>query len=165
MAGTARLALPFISVGQAQKEFTHNESLQALDILVAGAVEEPPLATPPTSPSVGACYIVAADSTDAWAGQSKCLAAWTSGGWRFVAPVEGMAVFERTSGSWAVFRDGAWEIGMVRGSALLVDGEQVVGPRGVAIAPPTGGAIIDSEGRAAIDAILDAMRTHGLIAS
>jgi hypothetical protein len=83
----------------------------------------------------------------------------------FARSVEGMAVFERTSGSWAVFRDGAWEIGMVRGSALLVDGEQVVGPRGVAIAPPTGGAIIDSEGRAAIDAILDAMRTHGLIAS
>jgi hypothetical protein len=50
-----------LSVGQAQKEFTHNESLQTLDILVAGAVEEPPLSTPPTSPSVGACYIVAAD--------------------------------------------------------------------------------------------------------
>lgn len=47
MAGTPRLALPFLSVGQAQKEFTHNESLQTLDILVAGAIEEPPRVTPP----------------------------------------------------------------------------------------------------------------------
>ena len=39
MAGTPRLALPLLSVGQAQKEFTHNESLQTLDLLVAGTVE------------------------------------------------------------------------------------------------------------------------------
>ena len=47
MAGTPRLSLPFLSVGQAQKEFTHNEALQTLDVLVAGAIEEPPRATPP----------------------------------------------------------------------------------------------------------------------
>jgi len=38
MAATPRLSLPFLSVGQAQKEFTHNESLQTLDALVAGAL-------------------------------------------------------------------------------------------------------------------------------
>ena len=165
MAGTPRLALPFLSVGQAQKEFTHNESLQTLDVLVAGAVEQPPLATPPISPVLGACYIVAAGATDAWAGQAQCVATWTTGGWRFVSPVEGMLFYERTSGTWGAFRNGAWELGMVRGAALLIDGQQVVGPRGPAIPSATGGTVVDSEARAAIDAILSALRQHGLIDS
>ena len=35
MNGTPRLSLPFLSPGQAQKEFTHNEALQILDAVVA----------------------------------------------------------------------------------------------------------------------------------
>ena len=35
MSGTPRLDLPFLSAGQAQKEFTHNEALQTLDLIVA----------------------------------------------------------------------------------------------------------------------------------
>ena len=165
MAGTPRLALPFLSVGQAQKEFTHNESLQTLDILVAGAVEQPPLATPPASPAPGACYIVDAGATDAWAGKSQCLAGWTSGGWRFLAPVEGMLLYERTSATWAAFRNGGWELGIVRGAAVVIGGEQVVGPRAAAIQSPTGGTVVDPEARTAVDAILEALRQHGLIAT
>ena len=165
MAGTPRLSLPFLTVGQAQKEFTHNESLQTLDVLVAGAVEGPPVATPPSSPTLGASYIVASDATDAWAGKSNSIAAWTSGGWRFVSPVEGMLLCERTSGAPAVFRGGAWEIGIVRGASLLIDGQQVVGPRASAIESASGGAVIDTEARTAIDAILNALRQHGLIAT
>jgi len=163
MAGTPRLALPFLSVGQAQKEFTHNESLQTLDVLVAGAVEQPPLATPPTSPTLGACYIVGPAATDAWAGKSQCVAAWTSGGWRFISAVEGMLLYERTSGTWAAFRNGGWELGIARAAALVIDGQQVVGPRVAPIPSPSGGSVIDSEGRAAIDAILGALTQHGLI--
>jgi hypothetical protein len=165
MAGTPRLALPFLSVGQAQKEFTHNESLQTLDILVAGAVEQQPLATPPASPALGACYIVDAGATDAWTGKSQFVAAWTTGGWRFVPPIEGMLLYEGTSGTWAAFRNGAWELGMLRGAALLIDGQQVVGPRAAPIQSAAGGTVVDSESRAAIDAILSALRQHGLIES
>lgn len=165
MAGTPRLALPFLAVGQAQKEFTHNESLQTLDMLVAGSVEQPPLATPPASPALGACYIVASGATDAWAGRSQCVAAWTSGGWRFVPPVEGMRLNDRTSGTWAAFRSGAWELGIERAAALLIEGQQVVGARVAAIASPAGGTVIDNEARAAIDAILGALSQHGLIGS
>jgi hypothetical protein len=163
MAGTPRLDLPFISVGQAQKEFTHNESLQTLDILVAGAIEEPPRATPPAAPSVGACYVVGTPATDAWAGRAGSIAAWTSGGWRFEPPTDGMTLYERTTGTHAVYRDGAWELGMVRGSALVIGGEQVVGQRATAIASPAGGSVIDVEGRVAIAAIFGALRLHGLI--
>ena len=138
-------------------------SLQTLDALVAGSVEEPPLATPPTAPTVGSCYIVADGATDAWAGKSQCVAAWTSGGWRFVAPVEGMTLYECTSGNWAVFRGATWEIGNLRGGALLIDGEQVVGARAAAIESPSGGAVVDTEARAALEAVLDTLRQHGLI--
>jgi Protein of unknown function (DUF2793) len=93
------------------------------------------------------------------------VAAWTSGGWRFIAPVEGMGLYERTSGTWSVFRSGAWESGMVRGTSLLIDGQQVVGARAAAIESPAGGAIVDAEARASIDAILAALREHGLIAT
>jgi len=163
MAGTPRLSLPFLSVGQAQKEFTHNESLQTLDVLVGGSVEGVPLASPPSSPSLGAAYIVASGATGAWAGKSPCVAAWTSGGWRFIFPPEGMTLYERGSGTWAVYRSGEWEFGNLRGAALLIDGLQVVGSRAAAIASPAGGTTVDTEARAVLDAILGALRGHGLI--
>jgi hypothetical protein len=114
---------------------------------------------------MGDCYIVAPEATDAWAGKSQFVAAWTSGGWRFVPPVEGMLLYERTSGTWAVFRNAAWELGSVRGVALVIEGQQVVGPRAAAIPSPSGGTVVDVEGRAAVAAILDALRQHGLIDS
>ena len=165
MSATPRLVLPFIVPGQAQKELVHNEALQVLDAVVSAAVEGPPLATPPASPVVGSSYIVGASPTGAWAGQADKLAALTSGGWRFVAPVEGLSAIVRNSGSTAVFRSGSWEIGKLRGSEVDVDGIKVVGARQAAIAAPSGGATADLESRAAIVAILAALRTHGLIAT
>jgi len=165
MSGTPRLDLPFLSAGQAQKEFTHNEALQTLDMLVAGSVEEGPRADPPTSPALGACYIVDASPTGAWAGKSQSVAAYTSGGWRFVAPVDGITLYIKANSEWASYRAGAWEIGMLRGAGLLIGGEQVVGARQDPIVSPIGGATIDSEARSAINQILAAMREHGLIES
>jgi hypothetical protein len=163
MNATPRLSLPLLSAGQAQKEIFHNEALQALDTLVEGTVEEPPAPAPPASPAPGACYIVGESPTDAWAGIPQCVAAWTSGGWRFIQPFEGMAFYVRSAGSWAVYRGATWEIGMLRGDALIIGGQQVVGPRAAAIASASGGAAIDAEARAVLDQILNAMRQHGLI--
>jgi hypothetical protein len=163
MSATPRLALPFIVPGQAQKELFHNEALQVLDAVVSAAVEGLPLATPPVSPAVGSCHIVGASPNGAWSGQAGKLAAFTSGGWRFVAPFDGLEATVRISGSTAVYRNGAWEIGKLRGSEVAVDGLKVVGAREPAIAAPAGGSTIDLEARAAIGAILAAMRDHGLI--
>jgi len=96
---------------------------------VSGAVEQGPLATPPSSPAIGAAYIVAGDATGAWAGKANCIASWTSGGWTFIAPAEGMNLYERTSGTWAIFREGGWSIGTVPATALLIEGQQGVGRR------------------------------------
>jgi hypothetical protein len=165
MSGTPRLALPFLSAGQALKEFFHNEALQTLDILVAAAIEEPPRAAPPSSPALGVAYIVTASPTGAWAGEAGNVAAYTSGGWRFVAPTEGMSAYVKSTGVWATYRAGAWEFGNVRGSSLVLGGVKVVGAQGSAIADPSGGTTIDSQARTALGQILAALREHGLIAT
>lgn len=163
MESTQRLRLPLLSAGQAQKELYHNEALQLIDVLLAGAVQEAPRAAPSTAPAVGDCFIVGPQPTGEWAGYAGHLAAFTGGGWRFVAPVEGMTLHVRAEQAAATYSGGSWEIGILRGNALHIGDQQVLGPRQAAIAQPTGGAQVDSEARLAINAILQAMRAHGLI--
>jgi hypothetical protein len=93
------------------------------------------------------------------------VAGFTGGGWRFVTPPVGMITFVRDVAKFAVFVGGTWEIGIVRGSSVHVDGAQVVGSRAAAIAPPTGGSTIDFEARNVVTQILVALRSHGLIAT
>lgn len=133
-------------------------------MLVAAAVEGLPLAAPPAAPVAGSCYIVAASPTGAWSGHPQQLAAFTAGGWRFVVPSDGLAAYVRSNGQVAVYSSGSWDIGKLRAAQVEVDGEQVVGAQGGAIAAPTGGATTDSEARSAIGQILTALRGHGLIA-
>ena len=165
MSGSARFSLPFLAAGQAQKEFYHNEALQTLDLAVAAAVEEEPRSSPPSSPSVGACYIVAEPPSGEWTGKSQNLAGYTSGGWKYVTPQDGLTAYVKSTGTWACYRSGAWEIGKVRGSCVLLDGVQIIGGQLAAIAGPSGGTVVDSESRTAISQILSALREHGLIAS
>jgi hypothetical protein len=164
MSGSARLDLPFLSAGQAGKEFVHNEALQTLDLLTAAAVEEGPRNTPPATPSIGACYIVGVAPTDQWAGKAGYLAGYTSGGWRFIAPTDGMTALVKSSGIWGAYRSGSWDIGTIRGVAVVLGGTQILGSQLPAIAGPTGGTVADTESRATINQILDALRQHGLIA-
>jgi hypothetical protein len=81
----------------------------------------------------------------------------------FARSAEGMVLHERTSGTAAAFRNGAWEVGALRGGSLVIDGLKVVGARAAAIDSPGGGTVVDAEARSAIDAILIALRQHGLI--
>jgi hypothetical protein len=48
---------------------------------------------------------------------------------------------------------------------LQNDAAEVVGSRGVAIAGPLGGSVIDTEARSSVAQILEALRLHGLIQS
>jgi hypothetical protein len=165
MESTPRLGMPLLAVGQAAKELAHNESLQVLDSIVAAAVEQPPLNDPPSSPTIGSCYIVGESPTGSWAGNAGCLATFASGGWVFYSPRDGVSAYVRATATWIVYRAGAWELGQLRGSALLIGGQQVVGPQASAIATPSGGAVVDVEARAALVATLSALRQHGLIAT
>jgi hypothetical protein len=159
------LALPLLAAGQVQKELFHNEALQRLDALVAAAVEEPPRAAPPDAPASGSCYIVAASPTGAWLGHAHALAAYSTAGWRFIAPVEGLTVHVRSTGVNATYRNGGWAMGVVNALSVSVGGQQVVGARSAAISGPTGGSSADAQCRDAVEQILTALRQHGLIAS
>lgn len=161
---TARLGLPLIAPGQAQKEMFHNESLAAVDALLHAAVEEVGAVAPPAAPTPGQSWILGAQPAGDWAGRARQLATWTDGGWRFQAPVAGLCVTLRPTGAPVSWRDGAWQVGDVIAERLVVGGKQVVGPRGPALAAPAGGATVDGEARAVLESLLGALRAHGLIA-
>lgn len=162
---TARLALDLIEPGQAQKELHHNEALAALDLCVQTSVVDDGINNPPGAPTPGQCWIVGAQPTGAWHGHAQSVVGWTSGGWRFVEPREGMVAWHEARHTMLRFSDGSWEAGVVRGVELRVAGERVVGARAGAIGTPAGGTTIDAEARATLTAILAALRGHGLIAS
>lgn len=162
---SSRFGLPFLAAGQAQKELTHNEALALIDIALHSAVENVGLNTPPADPPQGACWIAGPVPTGAWSGHADALACWTDGGWRFVAAADGMRVWVRDQQLWATRRAGGWAIGAELAASLIMDGQQVVGGREPAVANPSGGATIDAEARAAIDAIIARLVAHGLIAA
>lgn len=162
---TDRLALPLLQAGQAQKEITHNEALTLIDALVQAAAESAELSTPPTSPAPGQCWIVAAPGDAAWTGHAGALACWTAAGWRFAPPVAGMRIWVADRGHAVVHDGAAWLDEPARADGFHVAGSRVVGVRQAAVGTPSGGAIVDTEARAAVGAILTALRAHGLIAA
>jgi Protein of unknown function (DUF2793) len=165
MTNTSRLKLPFISPGQAQKEWVHNEALQILDSVACAIVEEPHRNDPPATPAEGSSYIIGSAPTGAWAGKAGQVATMSQGGWRFLMPVDGLSVLIRSNRLRANFFGGGWEIGIARAAAVEIGGDQMLSTQAAAIAEPAGGTTADAEARAAIGQILAALRHHGLIAT
>ena len=163
MDQTARFALPYLAPAQLQKEFFYNEALQRVDTLLCPAVEGPAVSVPPASPAVGDCYLVASGATGAWAGQDETLACFSEGGWRFVPPIEGMSLADRSSGERIEYRNGGWQSGIVDAQEVRVDGQAVLRNRQPAIGNVSGGTVVDSECRTTVSEILGALRAHGLI--
>lgn len=165
MSDTARLGLPMLQPGQAQKEMVHNEALMRIDIASQASVVAVAVNDPPATPMLGACWIVGDAPTGDWAGQARALAGWSEGGWRFVAPQVGFS-------AWCInelrpwrFDGSTWQVATVAGSRVVVDGESVVRARQPAVADPVGGAVVDVEARSALVALLTRLRAHGLIAT
>lgn len=161
---TARLGLPMIRAGQAQKESSHNEALAGIDLLLHATAVSIGLNTPPATPAMGQVWIVGAAPGGGWAGHAKQLAGWTEGGWRFIPPVEGMTVWLTEALVLARYSTGFWTMGELIGNRVRLEGLRVVGPREAAVADPAGGSVVDVEARAALMALLDRLRGHGLIA-
>lgn len=160
-----RLALPFLAAGQAQKEVWHNEALILLDCLVQPVVKAVAPVAVPTAPDSGDCWIVGPTPSGAWVGKAQQIACWTSGGWRFVAPLAGMACWSSADGVTVRYGPGGWEIGLVRALELRIGSNKVVGARLPAISEPVSGTTIDIESRITIGSILAALRSHGLISA
>jgi hypothetical protein len=160
---SARLSLPLLAAGQAQKEITHNEALTKLDGLVHLAIEDRALATPPVSPLEGQSWIVPANAVGVWVGQAPKIAYWSGGGWRYQDPKAGFIAWSKTDARFGWF-DGtnwqwqSWPVGSVR----IGGANMLVAPRPV-IANPAGGSVIDVQARDAVLAMLQVLRAHNLI--
>ncbi len=73
------------------------------------AVIDKNLSTPPDSPAIGDCYLVAPSTFGAWAGRSEQVAEYNGTGWDFTSPnedsavwVENEDVFYVWAGGWAI---------------------------------------------------------------
>ena len=148
---TPRIRLPNLVAGQAQKEITVNEALHSLDAIVCGVIETTGLSQPPALPIVGSSYLVGANAGSDWSGREGQVATFTAGGWRYVVPFDGLTMLVKSTGETHRYRDGGWDV--------------VLGPQQPAIANIAGGTTVDVEARAAVEAILTALRAHGLVAA
>jgi hypothetical protein len=108
MDQTTNLHLPFIMPSQAQKQVTHNQGLQMLDVVVQLSVLDRDLAAPPATPGAGARYIVAAGGSGAWAGKDNSIAAWQDGAWSFFAPLAGWRAWIADESILLVWTGGNW---------------------------------------------------------
>lgn len=159
---SARFALPFILPGQAQKEVFHNEALAAIDTALHPSIEAV-AADPPGAPEIGASWIVGDAASGTWSDRQDAIATWTSGGWRFVAPVPGMTAWDKGANVWRHWTGTEWSDGALPVAAIWIDGVQVLGPRLPEVPSPSGGTTIDAEARTVIAALIATLKSHGLI--
>lgn len=160
---TPRLALPLLAAGQSQKEAFHNEALATIDCLLGGVIDGDISVAPPELPVPAQLYLVAPGATGAWTGEDGRLASYGEGGWRFSTPIAGLRLTEHDSGLEWLFDGSGWRVGVCEVKELRIGGVKVVGQQGQSIASPAGGSVVDPQARTAIDAILSALRTHGMI--
>ena len=144
-ARTARLDLPYLFPGQAQKEAFVNEALARLDALVQPSVIDK-RNDPPSNPVAGDSYLVGSLPTGEWVDRIGAIAVWVENQWLLTAPREGMAVFERAAGCLARY----WATSGWNRAAT----------------PPavTGGTVQDTELRVAFAQMVDGLRSLGFFA-
>ena len=143
---TPNLKLPYLYVGQAQKEITHNEALAILDTVLFPSLEGE-LATPPSAlnqADAGRRWLVGAAPTGSWAGHAGKIASWTGDGWRFASIPETCRLYRADLGHEMIRLNGNWVV------VLPVSAQE-------------GGNIVDQEARSAVSAILSILRATGLI--
>lgn len=163
MSQSERWALPFLASGQAQKEVTHNEAIAAIDRVLHLAVTSRSLSGPPAPALVGDTYIVGADATGAWTGNSAMIATFDGVGWVITAPRIGCLTWIIDEVQFAVFTGAGWTVGGWPTQGLLIGARNVLGAAPAAIAAPAGGATVDSECRVALSALIVALSAQGVI--
>lgn len=141
-SASARFDLPFLFAAQAQKEVFVNEALSRVDGLLHLAVEGE-TDTPPAAATDGEAWIISGAPSGIWSSHAGEIALRQSGNWLFAQPSDGMIAFDKAASQFVRY-DGMW---------LRIS----------AIAAPSGGATVDTQARAAIDAILTALIAKGIL--
>lgn len=145
---SARLRLPMLIPGQGQKDVTHNEALALLDMIVQPSVVSASQITPSEVAALGDCWLVPAGATDDWANRDGSIACWTDGGWRYAEPSDGWTLWVVDEGVGLRRRGSEWQYEHATGAA---------------VPPPVRGQVVDAEASAAINLILDRLRTARMI--
>lgn len=118
MAVSPILALPLLSESQASKYLTHNEAVRLVESIIGSGIVDKDLTAPPTSPSDGSAYIVAASPTGLWAGKVNNVAVFLNGAWLFIAPNILIApLFVRDEQADYYYNGSAWIARIYAGSA------------------------------------------------
>ena len=162
---TERLKMPLLAAAQAQKEVTHNEAIALADIAIQAVIQAVAPPTVPVSPAIGQCWVIGIAPTGAWAGRAGQIAAWTSGGWRYVAPFEGMHVWSIADATIVRRTSSAWVTGALTASSVSINGQQIIAARQPRVVPPTGGSVVDVQARAAIAMLIAGLESHGLFSA
>ena len=141
-SSTPKIGLPMLIAGQAQKEFFVNQALAILDTLHARAViaSQP---TPPPQSADGDCFRVTAPAAGPWEGCEGHLALRIGGDWHFIAPREGMQVFD-----------------IEADTCLFFKADWLTAMRPPA---PANGTNIDTEARAAIEQLIGVLHDIGIL--
>ncbi len=114
---TPNIKLPELAAAQDQPWVPENGAKNLIDALLPDTVVSDALTTPPASPAAGACYIVAAAATGAWAGWEDGIAAYIGGAWVQVTPQEGWNYWVVSDGRRSIFTSGAWVASSAAGGA------------------------------------------------
>ena len=138
---TAHLSLPLLFTGQAQKEPFINHAFSAIDALLTGVVDDS-LATPPSDPIEGTRFRILENATSDWQGHGGEIALRVGSAWEFISPFNGMRIFDVTSRVFYFFSS---------------DWQAAVEP-----SAPTGGTVVDSEARAVLEILIEALKTAGI---
>lgn len=141
---TTRFALPLLYTGQAQKEAFVNEALSRIDTLLHCSIQGE-ATTPPPLPADGENWLIGSDPTGEWTDHAQHLACRQAGSWAFIPPIDGMRVFDLSTGQ-AILFFGFWK-------------------KCFAPLEPLGGEIVDGEARTAIVDLIASLRAIGIFPS
>jgi hypothetical protein len=117
-----------------------NRACSLADVLLHPAVEGE-RTVPPDAPVEGECWLVGAPASGLFEGREGCVAGFQAGSWIFATPMDGMRVYDRSTGQILPFI-GTWR-------------------REPSPPSPSGGTTIDAEARAAIDALVMFLKRTG----
>lgn len=141
---TRTFSLPLLFAGQAQKEFTINHALTAIDSALRLSVEASQPA-PPSTATEGQAYRVTLTASEEWQGKEDQIATMIGGSWVFTEPFPGLRLFDRNAGKMICYESG-WESAQAPQTA-------------------TGGTTIDVEARQMLTELMEALRKFGVFSS
>ena len=104
---TGRLKLPYITQAQAQKEVTHNQALNILDVLV-NTVAVSISNAPADKPNEGDIYIVGKNPQGIFDGNANNLTQLIEGCWSFYQPINYMEVMVVDKNHKFTYVNGEW---------------------------------------------------------